>query len=116
MVHKLAPRRRYERVRIRSASGAMLEPKEEFREILQHFRAAFDGPELACKVDCVPIVFEVDELNIRQYTASKATKQFPQLAFPQRSGDSAQKSTHADWLTSSQCILCTIAPAATEGC
>ena len=36
VINKVAPRRRHEKVRIRSASGAMLGPKEEFSEILQH--------------------------------------------------------------------------------
>ncbi|CAE7364674.1 unnamed protein product [Symbiodinium necroappetens] len=61
----------------------MLGPKEEFREILQHFRAAFDGPELACKVDSVPIVFEVVDCALSLLPKPHKTSKRPADLRPQ---------------------------------
>ena len=41
VVNLLAPKRRYEPVRIRSKEGHVLNHSEQFRELLQYFRIAF---------------------------------------------------------------------------
>ncbi|CAE7294995.1 unnamed protein product [Symbiodinium microadriaticum] len=50
-------------VRIRSATGSMLGPREEFQDILRHFRAAFDGPEPTCPMTDAPVAFAATELS-----------------------------------------------------
>ena len=45
VVNKLAPRKRFEKVRIRGGDGELLGPRAEFQAILTYFRRAFDGAE-----------------------------------------------------------------------
>ena len=81
VINKLAPRRRYEKVRIRSASGAMLGPKEEFNEILQHFRAAFDGPVAEGPAGQTRLLFESTELG-QAISCLKRGKAVPKTSVP----------------------------------
>ena len=81
VINKLAPRRRHEKVRIRSANGSMLGPREEFQDILQHFRAAFDGPEPTCTVMDAPVTFEAAELG-KAIVGLKNGKAVPPTSVP----------------------------------
>jgi len=63
VINRLAPKRRYEKVRIRSSTGEMLGPQAEFREILQYFRNAFDGPVPATRQPGQQIVFSPEEVH-----------------------------------------------------
>ncbi|CAE7423843.1 unnamed protein product, partial [Symbiodinium microadriaticum] len=78
VIRILAPKRRYDTVKIRKADGTLLGPREEFDEILAYFRDAFDGDATAFECTCVVAVAVRERLNaiVGPYVAQR-----PQFAY-----------------------------------
>ena len=62
VIRILAPKRRYDTVKIRKADGTLLGPREEFDEILAYFRDAFDGDATAFECTCEPVQLSQEEI------------------------------------------------------
>ena len=62
VIRILAPKRRYDTVRIRRADGTLLGPREEFEEILAYFRDAFDGEDTTVERTCEPVQLSQAEI------------------------------------------------------
>ena len=81
VVNKLAPRKRFEKVRIRGDDGELLGPCAEFQAILKYFRRAFDGAEAPTSPDPTPVVFDQEEI-LRAVGGLKLGKAVPSTSAP----------------------------------
>ena len=81
VVNKLAPRKRFEKVRIRGDDGELLGPCAEFQAILKYFRRAFDGAEAPTFPDPTPVVFDQEEI-LRAVGGLKLGKAVPSTSAP----------------------------------
>ena len=81
VINRLAPRKRFEKVRIRGADGELLGPRAEFQAILTYFRRAFDGAEAPLFVDPPPVVFYQEEV-LSAISALKKGKAVPPTSAP----------------------------------
>ena len=62
-IHLLAPKRRYEPVRIRGRQGELLAPHEEFSEIYQHFAKVFSSDEVFLLPQAPVVQFSQEEVE-----------------------------------------------------
>ena len=81
VIRVLAPKRKHETVRIRGVDGALLGPRDEFNEILEYFRKAFDATDTAADFTGHTVRFDQEEL-LAAIGFLKGGKAVPQHSAP----------------------------------
>ena len=81
VVRALAPKRKHEAVKIRGMDGALLGPREEFNEILEYFRKAFDATDTTADFTGHTVQFDQEEL-LAAIGSLKGGKAVPQNSAP----------------------------------